>query len=135
MLKRNRAAIQAQLQPGQKMPEFDIKITPKHLSVGIKGNPAFLDEDFVETVEAAESFWMLEDDELHIQLTKMKQGEMWTSVLKGHTQLDPIMQQEVKKNILLERFQNENPGFDFSQAEMNGNVPNAREFMGGIKYN
>ena len=44
------------------------------------------------------------------------------------------MQEEVKKSILLERFQEENPGFDFSEAKMDGNVPNAREFMGGVKY-
>ena len=25
-----------------------------------------------------ESYWMIEDDELHIQLTKMKKGDMWT---------------------------------------------------------
>ena len=86
------------------MPEFDIKITPKHVKVGIKGNPPFLDEDLGGIVEADESFWMLEDDELHIQFTKMKQGEMWTSVCKGHQSLDPLMQEEVKKNILLERF-------------------------------
>ncbi|EER09843.1 hypothetical protein Pmar_PMAR018485 [Perkinsus marinus ATCC 50983] len=28
----------------------------------------------------------------------------------------------------------EHPGFDFSGAEFNGNVPNAREFMGGVQY-
>ena len=48
------------------MPEFDILITPKHLKVGIRGNPPFLDEDLGGIVEADESFWMLEDDELHI---------------------------------------------------------------------
>lgn len=52
----------------------------------------------------------------------------------GHQALDPITQEEVKKNILLERFQEENPGFDFSQAKMNGQVPDAREFMGGVSY-
>ena len=66
MLKKNRAQIEAQLQPGQKLPQFEINITPKHLSVGIKGNPPFLNEDLTEIVEADESFWMLEDDELHI---------------------------------------------------------------------
>ena len=96
------------------MPEFDIKITSKHLTIGIKGNPPFLDEDLCGVIEAEESFWMLEDDELHIQLTKMKKADTWTGICKGHQQLDPMMHQEVKKNILLERFQTENPGFDFS---------------------
>ena len=77
---------------------------------------------------------MLEDDELHIQLAKMKKGETWMEALKGHQTLDPMMQEEVRKNILLERFQQENPGFDFSGATMNGRVPDAREFLGGVKY-
>ncbi len=45
-----------------------------------------------------------------------------------------MLEQEVRKNILLERFQQENPGFDFSDAKMNGNVPDPRNFMGGVKY-
>jgi len=41
----------------------------------------------------------------------------------------------VKKNILLERFQQENPGFDFSGADVNGMVPDPDKFMGGVSYN
>ena len=116
------------------MPSFDIIIKPKHISVGIKGNPAFIDEDLAGVIEEDESFWMLEDDELHINLKKMKKADMWMSALKGHQELDPMMQEEMKKTILLERFQEENPGFDFSGARMDGTAPNAREFMGGVKY-
>ena len=29
----------------------------------------------------------------------------------------------------------QHPSFDFSGAEFNGMVPNAREFMGGVKHN
>jgi hypothetical protein len=28
----------------------------------------------------------------------------------------------------------QNPGFDFSNAEFNGNVPDPQSFMGGVKY-
>ena len=28
----------------------------------------------------------------------------------------------------------QHPGFDFSGAEFNGNVPDATEFMGGVKH-
>lgn len=35
---------------------------------------------------------------------------------------------------MLERFQEENPGFDFSNAEFNGMVPDPQKFMGGVKY-
>ena len=116
------------------MPELDVKIKPKHLQVGIKGNPPFLDEDLGNICQTDESFWMIEDDELHIQLCKMKKAEMWPCACAGHAALDPMMQEEVKKSILLERFSEENPGFDFSEAKMDGTVPDAREFMGGVKY-
>ena len=36
---------------------------------------------------------------------------------------------------MLERFQEEHPGFDFSNAEFNGSIPNPRTFMGGVSYN
>ena len=84
MLPKNRKAIQAQLEPGQKMPEFDIKIKPTHLQIGIKGAPPFLDEKLGGKIIEEESYWMIEDDELHIQLTKMRKAEMWTCACQGH---------------------------------------------------
>ena len=48
------------------MPELDIKIEPNKLTVGIKGNPPFLQEQLGGMVKPGESFWMIEDDELHI---------------------------------------------------------------------
>ena len=47
---------------------------------------------------------------------------------------DAPPREEVKKNMMLERFQQENPGFDFRSAEFNGQVPDPRAFMGGVKY-
>ena len=35
---------------------------------------------------------------------------------------------------MIERFQEEHPGFDFRSAEFNGQVPDPRAFMGGVKY-
>ena len=37
--------------------------------------------------------------------------------------------------LMLERFQRENPGFDFSGAEFNGAAPDPSKFMGGLKNN
>jgi hypothetical protein len=54
------------LKPGEKLPELDIKFKPTHISVGIKGNPPFLDEDLGGKVKSSECYWMIEDDELHI---------------------------------------------------------------------
>ena len=66
VLPKNKAIIKAQLQPGQQMPEMDIKITSTHLKVGLKGNPPFLDEELGGKVNAEESLWYFEDDEVHI---------------------------------------------------------------------
>ena len=40
----------------------------------------------------------------------------------------------MKKAMILERFQQENPGFDFSGADFNGQVPDPKTFMGGMAY-
>lgn len=45
-----------------------------------------------------------------------------------------MQKEETQKKLLLERFQEEHGGgFDFSDAEINGNVPDPRNFMGGMK--
>lgn len=134
VLPENKEAVRAQLQPGQTMPEMDIKITSTHISVGIKGNPPFLNEDLGGKVNAEESLWYFEDEEIHISLQKIYKAQTWTSACKGHSTLDPMTEAAVKKNILLERFQEENPGFDFSGADLNGMVPDPDKFMGGVSY-
>jgi len=123
--------------PGVTSKHLDIDIKYTHLKVGIKGNPPFLNEDTAGEVIIAESFWSFDqsDGEITINLQKMKKGEMWISALNGHGELDPLTKEEDKKRIMLERFAEENPGFDFSGAEFNGQIPDARQFMGGVKYN
>eukprot|EP00416_Gambierdiscus_australes_P032751 CAMPEP_0171090502 /NCGR_PEP_ID=MMETSP0766_2-20121228/31575_1 /TAXON_ID=439317 /ORGANISM="Gambierdiscus australes, Strain CAWD 149" /LENGTH=214 /DNA_ID=CAMNT_0011548497 /DNA_START=54 /DNA_END=696 /DNA_ORIENTATION=- len=108
---------------------LDIKIEPRHLRVGIKGNPPFLNEDIFGLVEIDSCFWMIEDGELHIQLQKAHKGEAWSAALRGHGQLDMFSEQEVNKKLMLERFQEEHPGFDFSGATFSGQAPSARTFM------
>jgi hypothetical protein len=60
------------------------------VKVGLKGNPPFLDEELGGPVKPSESFWMIEDDELHIQLQKMHKADTWSQACKGHQQLDPL---------------------------------------------
>ena len=62
----------------------------------------------------------------------MKKAETWPSALLGHGELDAFTKGEVQKKIMLERFQEEHPGFDFSGAEFNGGAPDPRKFMGGV---
>ena len=76
---------------------------------------------------------MIEDEEIKITLIKAKKAETWTNVFKGHNELNVIQKEEVQKKLLLERFGEEHGGFDFSDAEISGNVPDPKTFMGGMK--
>lgn len=121
--------------PGVKASMIACTITHTHLSLGLKGMPhPFIDEATGGPVKAAESFWTLEDGELHITLQKATKGQVWPSALAGRGALDPITSETVRKQLLLERFQEENPGFDFSNAQFNGTVPDPETFLGGAKY-
>jgi hypothetical protein len=102
----------------------------------------FLNEDTFGTVDVSESTWSLEPDDgkkiITIYLIKAHRGELWEAALRGNqaasSTLDPMAKEQVKKDMMLERFQEENPGMDFRGAEFNGSVPDARTFMDGVKY-
>ena len=86
-------------------------------------------------VKQDESYWTFEDGTLNIQMVKRDTGESWGAPFVGHESENTMQTEDDKKRLMLERFQLEHPGFDFSGAEFNGNVPNPREFMGGMKQN
>ena len=115
--------------------DFEIKIEAQHLLVKLRGSAdRFLDHDLGGLCCTDESFWMMEDGELHVLLGKAKKAQVWPCVLRGHDALDAYTSEEQNKKIMLERFQEEHPGFDFSQAEFSGSAPEARNFMGGVGY-
>ena len=60
-----------------------------------------------------ESYWMLNDGELNINLQKMSTGETWLCALQGRggQTVDDFTKEEVKKQMMLERFQYEVRGF------------------------
>ncbi|PNH11186.1 NudC domain-containing protein 2 [Tetrabaena socialis] len=125
--------------PGVRGKQLFVDITTSHLRFGIKPNPPYLDvrrggvvvNDLAGGVKPSECYWTLEDGVLHVALTKLEEGEPWHSALAGHA-LDPATQQADQQRLMLERFQVEHPGFDFSQATFNGQVPNPRTFMRGL---
>lgn len=130
---KHKEEVRKNLKPGQAMPKLEIKFTTSHLAVGLKGFPAYIDEDLTKKIKASESFWHLDNDEITITLIKVIKAETWLSVFKNHEQLNMMQKEEMQKKMLLERFQEEHGGFDFSDAEINGNVPDPKTFMGGIK--
>jgi len=115
---------------------IDCTIAANRLTLGIKGNPPFLSEATFGTVVVDESFWQFDSEtgELEINLQKMQKAATWASALRGHGELDTLAQSEVQKQMTLERFQEEHPGFDFSNAEFNGMAPDPRKFLGGVGY-
>ena len=118
--------------PGVKASQLLCTILPRHLTVGIKGLPPFLSESLASTCKAKESLWEFEAGEMTITLTKASKAETWPSVFVGHGALDPLAEAQAHKKMLLERFGQEHPGFDFSSAEVSGSVPDPKTFMGGF---
>ncbi|CAD7959959.1 unnamed protein product [Amoebophrya sp. A25] len=114
--------------PGVSKHELDIQIKPSHVRMGLKGNPPFIDEDLFSLCDTSCSFWMIEDGELHIQLGKVRKAETWGAVFRAHGRLDAYTEQEVQKKLMLERFGEEHPGFDFSGAEFSGQAPDPRAY-------
>ncbi|OAY74685.1 nudC domain-containing protein 2 [Ananas comosus] len=113
---------------------FYCKIQSKHIEVGIRGNPPYLNHELVHPVKTDSSFWTLEDGVMHITLQKRDKGHTWPSPILGQGVLDPYSADLEQKRLMLQRFQEENPGFDFSQAQFSGNCPDPRTFMGGIRF-
>ncbi|KAL7529815.1 hypothetical protein ACHAXR_003174 [Thalassiosira sp. AJA248-18] len=132
-----------------------VNILPNQLQVGLKGGDQyFIDEKTFDKVKVKESSWYLDEGVITIILSKCFRGQTWEGVLCGHTaavdgsggaasssgrqgiqeSIDPVTKQEMQRTLLLERFQEENPGFDFRDATFNGEVPDPRSFMGGVGY-
>lgn len=65
---------------------------------------------------------MDDDGVINIVLIKAHRGETWECALKGQAVVDAFTKQEIRKDLVLERFQEENPGFDFRDADFIGFV-------------
>jgi len=119
---------------------INLSIKPKHLSVTIN-NHSVLDGELSGSVKPNESTWTIEDNDkktspnsknriVRIVLIKSIQEESWKSVIKGEHELSISQVEEDNKKLLLERFQGEHPGFDFSGANFSGQVPSdTKNFM------
>ncbi|CAG9462509.1 unnamed protein product [Pedinophyceae sp. YPF-701] len=118
--------------PGVRAAHLDVSIKPRHLTIGIKGNPPYLDHELGGQVNVSESTWTLDGGCLTVELSKVQLGVLWPAAFQGH-QLDGADLEADKKSLMLQRFQMENPGMDFSGAAFNGEVPDSATFMGGMR--
>mmetsp|Transcript_4122 Transcript_4122/g.8780 ORF Transcript_4122/g.8780 Transcript_4122/m.8780 type:complete len:240 (+) Transcript_4122:163-882(+) len=124
--------------PGIHANQIQCNIQPNRIQIGLRGSDRFfIDESTFSKVKTADSSWYLDDSgTINVVLAKVYRGETWESALLGRDEfrkvVDPATKVQIQKDLMLERFQEENPGFDFRDAEFNGSVPDARTFMGGI---
>jgi len=125
--------------PGVRASQIICDMRHNRLRIGLRGSDRyFIDEETFGGVMTEESSWYLDDGGiLNIVLVKSHRGETWDGALKGRDRMgavDPFTRQQMQKDLMLQRFQEENPGFDFRGAEFNGEAPDPRTFMGGVKY-
>lgn len=106
--------------------DIKIKILPSSLSVCVLDKDIFSGNLFANIV-CDESTWTIEDDEgsriLRIFLIKSIKSPQscWSSLLKDTFHANFATLDNMQKKMLQERYQRENPGFDFSNAEVTGN--------------
>jgi hypothetical protein len=68
---------------------MDVRITPTHIFVGVKGKPPILDVDFTERVLSSDCTWALENREnLTITLYKATSKTWWKSPCVGYHEVD-----------------------------------------------
>ena len=119
--------------PGTRARDLDVAIGKSTLRVGIAGNPPYLEHALAETVRPDESVWTLEDGELRCELAKVIRGKSWSAPFEAHRASANKEECEAdSRRLMLERFQRENPGFDFSDATFDKPPPDASTFMGGV---
>ena len=125
------------LNPPPSLPSslLSIVLLPDRLTVGIKGNPPYLDEVLGGPIVPSSSYWTYSDGEVHVLMHKAVPGSAWTQCTAGGAATAALSEAEAlgeRQRMLRERFQREHPHFDFSSADISGEVPDAAHFMGGI---
>jgi len=89
--------------------------------------------EFYRQTIADETVWTRDrvTGEMHVQLVKLKKAEPWEAVFAEHCdERSANATERDRQRMMLSRFQQENPGFDFSDAEfeVGKEVPDASEW-------
>ncbi|XP_026690226.2 nudC domain-containing protein 2-like [Ciona intestinalis] len=119
--------VEVQVPEGTRGKEVSVKISHNHVSCKLK-DKVYFDGDLFEFVDTEESVWSLEDRKLvRILLAKAKKtnGTCWKSLfLDGSCAPDEWTFDQMQRKFTLEKYQVQNPGFDFSSASISGNYEN-----------
>nr|CAB3264481.1 nudC domain-containing protein 2-like [Phallusia mammillata] len=104
--------------------DVSVKYTSTHISCTIKQQTVF-EGDLPYSIIVDESTWSVEDQKLvRILLAKSlrKEDPCWKSLLaNGDYSADPFTFDEMQKKLTLEKYQVDQPGFDFGSAALSGN--------------
>lgn len=91
---------------------LSVVIKPKQLTIGFKDTPPYLKHELQGIVDSEESLWYIGDKkdnkgakEVIIELQKAQKGVRWGCIFKGHSNLNIMEEEQLKKKLLLERFQ------------------------------
>ncbi len=115
--------VRFQLPPETRGKAVDYQLSAGRLRVGLKGQPPVIDGPLFALVVPGESLWTIEKGLVEVALQKQKKHFSWDSVLQGGPVLDPLTKDKQDKAMMLEKFQSEHKGFDFSGAEFSGQLP------------
>jgi hypothetical protein len=89
-------------------------IQPNKLQIGLRGpDRLFFDETTFSKVKVDDSSWYVNHSGvINVVLAKVDRGETWESALLGSgvgAVVDPSTKVQIQKELMLERFQEENP--------------------------
>jgi len=89
--------------------KLNVKIKPKHLTVGVKGQTPIIDGDLPQKILVGESLWFVTDGAVEINLAKSIDGEKWwscavlgdpeidVSLIEGEKYLDKSLIERIKR--------------------------------------
>ncbi|GLG93194.1 hypothetical protein R5R35_012720 [Gryllus longicercus] len=114
--------LEVNLPEGTKAKQVHVEVKPAHLIIRVVGKDVISGKLF-NVVHADETVWTIEDGRvLSIVLGKATPAhseEIWEALLAdGQFAPDPLTVHNMRKKMDLEKFQIENPGFDFSRAKL-----------------
>ncbi|XP_053736068.1 nudC domain-containing protein 2 [Synchiropus splendidus] len=115
--------IEVNVPRGTSAKEVKCHLGARNIELNVRGKELIKGKLFGTTV-SDEATWTLEDKCL-IRIILMKAnrdaGNCWSSLIEGDYCANVCVQDQMQRKLTLERFQRENPGFDFSGAEISGN--------------
>lgn len=125
--------VNVNVEEGTRGRDIRVNIKPNHITCTVKGEILFA-ETLFRGVVVDESTWSVEDKKFLriflIKSSKKKEDACWSSLFEGgEYTVDPFTKDQMQKKLTLERFQIENPGFDFSSADISGNYEDGGPYL------